>query len=106
MFIGLSPYLQAHTNIELIDYLSEKVTENPKVLQDCRPNSLLSLVTGLSNTNYRPAGWDLMQDIILTNDIILEVTIYLGITLQYKHQLVYFDLKYFINYILVIIFPE
>jgi len=62
---------QGHVNLSLIDYIGEKIVNNPQILEECRPSSFLSLVSGMANAEYKPAGWDCIQEALMRNTTLI-----------------------------------
>ncbi|KAJ4447952.1 hypothetical protein ANN_09962, partial [Periplaneta americana] len=59
-----------HVNIGLIDYLGEKIVNNPKLVQECKSVIYFSLVSGIANADYKPESWDCIKDALLTNNVL------------------------------------
>ncbi|KAJ9598021.1 hypothetical protein L9F63_026874 [Diploptera punctata] len=56
-----------HVNLPLIDYLTDKIINDPKIGETCTPSLLLAYTTGVANADYKPAGWDRIQHILSNN---------------------------------------
>lgn len=57
-------------NIDLLNYLSQKIIENPEEINKARPSLFFNIITGFSTANYTPPQWDSIKTIILQNPII------------------------------------
>jgi hypothetical protein len=62
---------QGHVNISLIDYIGEKIVNNPDVLKECKVASFLSVVSGMANAEYKPIGWSCIQEALMTNTTLI-----------------------------------
>jgi hypothetical protein len=60
-------FLQGHINISLIDYIGEKIVNNPENVKDCKASALLSVVSGMAAAEYKPVGWNCIQEALTTN---------------------------------------
>jgi hypothetical protein len=63
---------QGHINISLIDYIAEKIVNNPQILEECRASSFLSLVSGMANAGYKPVGWNCIQEALMRNKTLIK----------------------------------
>lgn len=61
-----------HVNLALIDYLVEKIINDPTIGETCKPSSLLGFLSGVANASYIPAGWDCIRHILLKNPFMEE----------------------------------
>lgn len=61
--------MQAFTHLPLLEYLSDKIMDDPDTLSDCQPSVLFHFVNALSNGNYKPENWDSIQEKIFINPI-------------------------------------
>jgi hypothetical protein len=60
-------FSQGHINISLIDYIGEKIVNNPNILKECKVSSFLSVVSGMANAEYKPVGWSCIQEALMSN---------------------------------------
>jgi hypothetical protein len=63
--------LQSHINISLIDYIGEKIVNNPQILKDCKAAAVLSVVAGMAAAEYKPVGWDCIREALTTNTALI-----------------------------------
>ena len=54
-------------NISLIDYLTEKIINDPTIGETCKPSTLLNFLSGVANADYKPVGWDRIRHTLLRN---------------------------------------
>nr|CAD7401538.1 unnamed protein product [Timema poppensis] len=59
-----------HVSIDLLDYLCERVVENGTLLENCRPATLISVISALAIANYKPENWGCIKDSILKNPLL------------------------------------
>lgn len=64
-------YPQGHINISLIDYIAEKIVNNPQILEECRTSSFFSVVSGMANAGYKPMGWNCIQEALIKNKTLI-----------------------------------
>lgn len=57
-------------NIKLLKYMLTKIEKYPEVLLESQPNSIITLVTALSQVNYKPENWNKIQDLILRSNLL------------------------------------
>lgn len=60
-----------HVNISLIDYVGEKIVNNPDILKECKVSSFLSVVSGMANAEYKPMGWSCIQEALMSNTTLI-----------------------------------
>ncbi|XP_021930969.1 uncharacterized protein LOC110835248 isoform X3 [Zootermopsis nevadensis] len=60
-----------HINISLIDYIAEKIVNNPQILEECRTSSFFSVVSGMANAGYKPMGWNCIQEALMKNKTLI-----------------------------------
>lgn len=60
-------------NIKLLKYMLSEGEKYTQLIVDCKPISLLALVTALSQANYKPENWDKMKSLILQNNLLTNV---------------------------------
>ncbi|XP_033608909.1 uncharacterized protein LOC111868360 isoform X2 [Cryptotermes secundus] len=60
-----------HINISLIDYIGEKIVNNPQIVKDCKAGALLSVVSGMAAAEYKPVGWNSIQEALMTNTALI-----------------------------------
>ncbi|XP_037034884.1 uncharacterized protein LOC119073484 [Bradysia coprophila] len=52
-------------NIELLEYMLNEMEKNAKLVINCKTTSLITLVTTLSQANYKPKNWNNVRPLIL-----------------------------------------
>lgn len=78
---------QGHINISLIDYIGEKIVNNPQIVQDCKAGAFLSVVSGMAAAEYKPVGWNCIQEALMTNTALIS-KVGEAITLIYRKAIV------------------
>nr|CAD7260599.1 unnamed protein product [Timema shepardi] len=63
-------YYSGHVSMDLLDYLCERVVENGTLLENCRPATLISVISALAIANYKPENWGCIKDSILKNPLL------------------------------------
>lgn len=54
-------------NIELIEYITEKICAQPELLVDASPSALLTYISAMSQSYYKPAAWDSLKPLLQRN---------------------------------------
>nr|CAD7394949.1 unnamed protein product [Timema cristinae] len=68
--IALPLVFEGHVSMDLLDYLCERVVENGTLLENCRPATLISLISALAIANYKPENWGCIKDSLLKNPLL------------------------------------
>ncbi|XP_066995295.2 FAST kinase domain-containing protein 2, mitochondrial isoform X2 [Anabrus simplex] len=61
-----------HVDTDLLDYIGEKIMQNPEAFINSRPSVLFSVVTGYSKANYEPVDWTSIKYIILKHKLLIQ----------------------------------
>lgn len=59
------------TNIKLLKYMIREVEKYPALIVDGKPISVLTFVTALSQSNFKPDSWNKVRSIILQSNLLI-----------------------------------
>jgi hypothetical protein len=56
---------QNHTHLPLLTHVATVVEQEPWLLEQCGPNSLISFLSGFSIADFKPHNWDRLKPLVI-----------------------------------------